>query len=298
MTVAEAQEYCVKLTKNSGSNFYYSFLFLPRERRQAMYTVYAFCKEVDSAVDDPSEGVDPLQQLTQWRSEISQAYDGTPTHPVTISLGEQARRWQIPQEYFEELISGMEMDLTITRYATFHELYRYCYRVASVVGLICLKVFGTKSSLASDYAINLGMAFQLTNILRDLATDADRGRIYLPQEDFLRFNCSEDDLVKREYSPALLELLQFQCARAREYYEHARQAAAALPPEDRRALTVAEIMRAVYSRILDQIEGSGYKVFGPRVKLSPLYRLSLAAGTWLRLKFPLNNSGNSHPASS
>ena len=297
MTAAEAYAYCLKLTKNSKSNFYYSFLFLPRERRQAMYTVYAFCKEVDSAVDDPPTGVDPLTLLTHWRSELTQAYDGTPTHPVTISLGEQVRRWHIPQEYFEELLAGMEMDLTITRYATFHDLYRYCYRVASVVGLICLKVFGARSSLASDYAINLGLAFQLTNILRDVAIDADRGRIYLPQEDFLRFNCSEDALVKREYSPALMELLQFQCARAREHYTRASQAAAALPIEDRRALTVAEIMRAVYSRILDQIESSGYKVFGPRARLTPLHRLSLAAGTWLRSKFPLNNSENSHPAS-
>jgi len=282
MTLAEAQAYCTAVTKRSGSNFYYSFLFLPRARREAMDTIYAFCREVDSVVDDAPPGSDPHEQLRQWRAELAAAYHGIPTYPVTISLGKHARRLEIPQEYFEDLISGVEMDLTITRYRTFEDLYRYCYRVASVVGLICLKIFGTHSSHASDYAVNLGLAFQLTNILRDLATDADRGRIYLPQEDLARFGYREEELLRRTYSPAFIALMRFECARAREFYQKARQAVEALPAADRRALTVAEIMRGLYERILRRIEESDYRVFGPRISLTPPYRLAIAAGVWLR----------------
>ncbi len=282
MTASEAQAYCTKLTKSSGSNFYYSFLFLPRARREAMSTVYAFCREVDSAVDDPIAGSDPMDQLEHWRRELHAVYQGTPTHPVTISLAEHVRRCSIPQEYFVELIAGVEMDLTTKRYATFPELYRYCYRVASIVGLICLKIFDARSSLASDYAVNLGLAFQLTNILRDLATDADRGRIYLPQEDLARFGYPEENLLGRTYSSSFFDLMRFECVRAREFYQKAREAVDRMPADDRRALTVAEIMRGVYSRILDRIEASGYRVFGPRVSLAPSYRMAIAAGVWLR----------------
>ena len=282
MTPAEAQAYCTAVTKRSGSNFYYSFLFLPRPRREAMYTVYAFCREVDSAVDDAPPGSNPSEALARWRAELAAAYHGTPTYPVTISLAEHARRLEIPQEDFEDLIKGVEMDLTTTRYQTFKELYTYSYRVASVVGLICLRVFGTSSPDARDYAVNLGQAFQLTNILRDVAADADRGRVYIPLEDLTRFRCPEDDLLNRNPSPAFLELMRFECARAREYYDKARQTVAALPASDRRALTVAEIMRGVYSRILDRIEASNYQVFGPRITVAPAYRLAIAAGVWLR----------------
>jgi phytoene synthase len=282
MTLSEAQAYCAAVTKRSGSNFYYSFLFLPRRRRDAMYAIYAFCREVDSAVDDAAPGSDPHEQLQQWRRELAAAYHGTPTFPVTISLAEHARRLEIPQEYFEELIAGVEMDLTASRYKAFEDLYRYCYRVASVVGLICLNVFGTRSPLARDYAVNLGVAFQLTNILRDLGSDADRGRIYLPQEDLARFGYREEDLMARTYSSDFIELMRFESARARQFYEKARRAAEGLPLAERRALTAAEIMRSVYRRILDRIEASGYRVFGPRVSLAPSYRMAIAAGVWLR----------------
>lgn len=286
MTPAEAQAYCTAVTKRSGSNFYYSFLFLPRDRREAMYTVYAFCREVDSAVDDAPPGTDPSAAIRGWRAELAAAYRGTPTSPVTISLAEHARRLDIPQSYFEELIAGVEMDLTTRRYRTFEDLYPYCYRVASVVGLICLKVFGARSRLAADYAVNLGLAFQLTNILRDVGTDAAQGRIYLPQEDLARFGCREEDLIRQTYSREFAELMRFECARAREFYQKARQAADALPADDRRALTVAEIMRGVYARILGRIETSEYRVFGPRVSLAPSYRLAIAAGVWLRSRLP------------
>lgn len=284
MTLSEAQAYCRALTKRSGSNFYYSLLFLPRARREAMYAVYAFCRAVDSAVDDTGPETDPHEQLNRWRAELNAAYHGTPTSPVTISLAEHARRLQIPQEYFEELMAGVEMDLTTSRYPTFSELYPYCYRVASVVGLICLKVFGTRSPLATEYAVNLGIAFQLTNILRDLGVDGDRGRIYLPQEDLARFGYREEDLLRRTYSPSFIELMRFECARAREFYRKASSAAESLPISDRKALTVAEIMRGVYSRILGRIEESNYRVFGPRVSLPPSYRLTLAAAIWLKAR--------------
>jgi phytoene synthase len=285
MTLSEAQAYCTAVTKRSGSNFYYSFLFLPRDRRAAMDTVYAFCREVDSVVDDAPAGSDPREALQRWRRELAAVYDGSPTFPVAISLAEHARRLKIPRDYFEELLAGVEMDLTTTRYATFEELYRYCYRVASVVGLICLNVFGAKSPLAQDYAVNLGVAFQLTNILRDLGADADRGRIYLPQEDLARFGYREGDLLARTYSPQFFALMRYESGRTRQFYETAQSLSDQLPPGDRRALTVAEIMRGVYGRILDRIETSEYRVFGPRIGLAPPYRLAIAAWVWLRSFF-------------
>lgn len=286
MTSAEAQTYCETVTKRSGSNFAYSFLFLPPARRAAMYTIYAFCKEVDNAVDDPPPGSNPQEQLAWWRRELSAAYHGTPSSPVTISLAHHVRELTIPETYFEDLIAGVEMDLTIKRYPTFDALSLYCYRVASVVGLICLHVFGTRSPRAQDYAVHLGLAFQLTNILRDLRTDAEQGRIYLPQEDLARFGYSEHDLLTQTYSPAFTELMRYQCNRAREYYRKASHAAEQLPVEDRRALTVAEIMRGVYARILDRIERSDYRVYEARVGLAPPYRLAIATGIWLRSLLP------------
>ncbi len=284
MTLTEAQRYCTTVTKRSGSNFYYSFFFLPRERRDAMYTVYAFCREVDSAVDDPPPGSDPHDAVRRWRAELAAAYQGRPTHPVTISLAEHARRLQIPQQYFDELLSGVEMDLTTTRYKTFDDLYLYCYRVACVVGLTCLHVFGTRTKEAEAYAIHLGLAFQLTNILRDVGGDADQGRIYLPLEDLARFDYGEDALLTRTVSPQFKQLMRFECARARDYYAKAADILAALPPEDRKALLAADIMRGIYARILDRVEQSGYRVFGPRISLPPLHRLLIAAGIWLRAR--------------
>ncbi|MGQ0812475.1 MAG: presqualene diphosphate synthase HpnD [Nitrospiraceae bacterium] len=285
MTLSDAQAYCTTITKQSGSNFYYSFLFLPKLRREAMYSVYAFCKQVDGAVDEPPPGSDPQDQLRRWRGELAAAYRGSPDHPVTISLADHARRLSIPQEYFEELISGVEMDLTTSRYRTMEDLSRYCYRVASVVGLVCLHIFGATSPRARDYAINLGMAFQLTNILRDIGTDADRGRIYLPLEDLERFQYPEDELLARRYSPKFVGLMQWESGRAHDFYGKARAAFDALPPDERRALTVAEIMRGIYTRILSRIERTGFQVFGPRISLTPSHRLAIAANVWLRSRF-------------
>lgn len=285
MTPAEAQAYCTAFTKQSGSNFYYSFLFLPRTRRQAMYTVYAFCKQVDSAVDEPPAGSNPQEELRRWRTELDAAYHGHPTFPVTISLAEHVRRLSIPQAYFEELIKGVEMDLTMTRYKTFRDLSLYCYRVASVVGLICLHVFGITSARAQDYAVDLGMAFQLTNILRDLGTDAAQGRVYLPEEDMEKFGCSAEQLQRQQDSLQLRELIRFEAAKAHGYYDKAAAALQDLTAEDRRALTVAEIMRAVYFRILQHVERAEHLPFGPHVRISTTHRLIVAAGVWLHSRF-------------
>jgi phytoene synthase len=285
MTVAAAQAYCTNLTKLSGSNFYYSFAFLPKPKREAMYTVYAFCKAVDSAVDEPPPGSDPKEELRRWRAELDLVYAGEPTWPLMISLAHHARRLSIPKAYFEELIKGVEMDLATTRYGTFEELSLYCYRVASIVGLICLHIFGPTSAHAQDYAVDLGMAFQLTNILRDLATDAGQGRVYIPQEDLSRFGYSDAELLGRKESPHLYEMIRFEAQRARMYYAKAQAALVSLPSKDRRALTVAEIMRAVYSTILERIERPDHAVFGPRVRLSTSNRLAIAGGVWLRSKF-------------
>ncbi|TMQ29893.1 MAG: squalene synthase HpnD [Nitrospirae bacterium] len=271
LSVTTAQAYCTALTKKSGSNFYYSFLFLPRKRRAAMYTIYAFCKEIDNAVDEPPAGSNPQEELRRWRTELEAAYRGTPTFPVTISLANHVRQLSIPQAYFDELIKGVEMDLSI-----------YCYRVASVVGLICLHIFGPTSARAQDYAVDLGMAFQLTNILRDIGTDAAQGRIYLPQEDLKKFGCTDQAILQREESAELRKVLHSETARAHEYYAKAQAAFEALPAHDRRALTVSEIMRAIYFRILKKIEEPGHQIFGPRARLSTSHRLAVAAGVWLR----------------
>lgn len=285
MTSSDAQRYCTAYTKRSGSNFYYSFLFLPKARRDAMYTVYAFCKAVDSAVDEPPAGSHPQEELKRWRSELDEVYGGKPSSPIGVALAHHVQRLSIPKAYFDELVKGVEMDLCQNRYATFDELSLYCYRVASVVGLICLHIFGVTSARAQDYAVNLGMAFQLTNILRDLGTDAGQGRIYLPLEDLRACGYPEQALLQQTSSPELIAVMKRETARARDYYDRAQAALLSLPKKERRALTVAEIMRGVYSRILAKIEASDFQVFGPRVGLSTTHRLAIAVSIWLRTRF-------------
>lgn len=285
MSPIEAQTFCTTYTQKSGSNFYYSFLFLPQNRREAMYTIYAFCKMVDSAVDEPAPGSHPMEEVLKWRQEVTATYQGHPTQPVTISLAAHLQTFDIPESLLQELITGVEMDLTINRFTTFADLYQYCYRVASVVGLICLKIFETQSPAAEDYAVNLGLAFQLTNILRDLKGDAEQNRIYLPLEDLQRFGYSEEALLHQQESPALIDLIKFECERAHTYYQQAQDILHALPPSDRKSLVVAEIMRGVYSRILKQLEDQHYQVFGPRIRVAPMQRLGIAAHIWIRSFF-------------
>lgn len=248
-----------------------------------MHAVYAFCREVDSAVDDPAPDTDPRESLARWRADLAAIYGpdgprpGMVISPVMVCLSDHIRRLGIPREYFDEIINGVEMDLAVTRYATFQDLYTYCYRVASVVGLTCLKIFGANAPESKDYAVKLGLAFQLTNILRDIGPDGERGRIYVPQEDLVRFGYSEEALLARAYTPAFVSLMEFQCRRAQDYY---RAAETALPESDRRALLPAEIMRAIYHTILERIEAARYQVFSRRITLSPPRRLAIALRTW------------------
>jgi len=276
------------LTKASRSNFYYAFLFLPKPKREALYAVYAFCRVTDDLVDEASPvaaGADfaaastGLERLKCWRAELESSFHGEATHPVTQRLAEVIRDFRIPHSYFEELLNGVEMDLTKSRYATFAELQQYCYRVAGVIGLMCIEIFGYRQPATRAYAEHLGTAFQLTNILRDLPTDADRGRIYVPQEDLQRFGYSEQDLLERRITPVFSDLMRFEVERARQYYAAAR---ASLPEEDRRSMLAAEIMGAIYSRILRQIEARDYDVFSSRVHLSDALRLWLALACWAR----------------
>jgi phytoene synthase len=288
MTTQKAQEYCTALTKHSGSNFYYSFLFLPKERREAMYAVYAFCREVDSMVDDPLAGLDPRGRLASRRAELAAVYENgrcseraagdRATSPVIICLAKHIHRFSIPQVYFEDIISGVEMDLTVTRYQTFEDLATYCYRVASAVGLVCLRIFGTVRPESERYAINLGLAFQLTNILRDIKSDGARGRIYLPLEDLKRFQVTEQTILKGIYSSDFKRLMEFECKRARDYYGLAE---AALTGTDRPLLLPAEIMKAVYRRILERIEAAQYQVFRERISISSAHRMAIALRVWM-----------------
>ncbi len=279
------------LTKASRSNFSYAFLFLPKPKREALYAVYAFCRVTDDLVDEASTaeatphpgrlsgGTPSIERLKAWRTELDACFRDQATHPVTQRLSETIRAFHIPHGYFEELLNGVEMDLTKSRYATFVELQQYCYRVAGVVGLMCIEIFGYRRPATRLYAEQLGTAFQLTNILRDLGTDGEQGRIYLPQEDLERFGYSEVDLLGQRMTPTFFELMRFEVERARQFYAAAR---AALPAEDRRTMLAAEVMGAIYSRILDRIEASGYDVFSRRICLSDTHRLFLALGCWAR----------------
>jgi phytoene synthase len=268
-----------RVTKASGSNFYYAFLFLPKPKREAIYAVYAFCRLSDDLVDEVKAGGNPAAALTRWRQDLDTEFQGGAGHPVIAAVGQAARRFHIPKAYFQELLNGMEMDLTRTRYATFEELYSYCYRVASVVGLICIEIFGYRNPGTKTYAERLGIAFQLTNILRDLALDARRGRIYLPQDELKRFGYTEDELLAGRYNDAFVELMRFQCGRTRDCF---RAASAALPAEDTRSLLAAEIMRAIYYRLLLKIERERYDVFKREIALGKSRKLFLASTLWLR----------------
>ena len=267
------------LVRKSRSSFYYSFLFLPRPKRDAIYAVYALCRAVDDVADDAGDMEAKAERLKGWREELDRCYAGRPTHPITRALRDCLSRYPIPKGYFEELIAGVEMDLTLTRYRTFADLTRYCYRVASVVGLICIEIFGYRREATKEYAINLGLALQLTNILRDLKTDGRRGRIYLPQEDLERFGYSEDDLLHCRYTPGFFPLMRFEADRARDYF---RRAAESLPSEDRKNMVAAEIMGRIYRETLEMIARKEFRVFEDRIALSRARKIRLALMTWAR----------------
>lgn len=272
-------DYCKDKAARSGSSFYYSFLFLPPERRQAIMALYAFCREVDDVVDECQDPAIAQAKLEWWRSEIHAIDQGTPTHPVTQALAEVRQRFRLPDEQLLEIIDGMQMDLQQARYADFKALSLYCYRVASVVGLLSAEIFGYQDRATLKYAHDLGMAFQLTNIIRDVGEDARRGRIYLPVDELARFKVPARELLDGQYSENFRALMQSQYERAQRYYE---QALAQLPAIDRAAQRPGLMMAAIYRTLLEEIARDGFQVLDRRTRLTPLRKLWIAWRTWRR----------------
>jgi phytoene synthase len=271
-------EYCEQKAAASGSSFYYSFLFLPPQRRRAITALYAFCREVDDVVDETTETQLAAAKLAWWRSEVANLYRGNPQHPVTKALAVHIGPYSISSERLGEIIDGMEMDLTQTRYLDWRALERYCYLVAGVVGLLAAGIFGYRDPRTLEYARDLGIAFQLTNIIRDVGEDARKNRIYLPIDELKRFNVPAADILNAKETPEFNALMKFQEGRARSYYE---RAIAALPSEDRRAQRPGLIMAAIYRALLEEIERDGFRVLSRRTSLTPLRKLWIAWRTWL-----------------
>ena len=269
------------------TNFYYSFLVLPPEKRRAIVAVWDFCRAVDDSVDEAGAGEPARVQVARWRRELEEVFGGgTPQTHQGLRLAPFVPAFKLPRSAFEALIEGVEMDLDSRRYESFADLYEYCIRVASAVGLICLEIFEYSDRRSRQYATNLGVALQLTNILRDVPEDLGRGRVYIPQADLRAHGCSEEDL-RREVaqaghgvrSPQVKAVLRQQADRARDYY---RKAAADLPAADVSRLVAAEIMGAIYRQLLGRIERADYDVFSRVMRIPRPQRAVIAAGTWAR----------------
>jgi phytoene synthase len=271
-------EYCQQKAAASGSSFYYSFLFLPRERRRAITALYAFCREVDDVVDETSDPQLAATKLAWWRAEVANLYAGKPQHPVTKALLPFIEKYSLARENLGEVIDGMEMDLNQSRYLDWPGLERYCHRVAGVVGLLAAGIFGYRDARTLEYARELGIAFQLTNIIRDVGEDARKNRIYLPMEDLKRFNVTAADILNSRETPDFKELLKFETDRAKGYY---RKAFGALPAEDRKPQRAGLIMAAIYRALLDEIERDGFRVLTQRISLTPLRKFWIAWKTWI-----------------
>ncbi|MBS0369788.1 MAG: presqualene diphosphate synthase HpnD [Proteobacteria bacterium] len=277
--MTDPHAYCQEKAASSGSSFYYSFMFLPPERRQAITALYAFCREVDDVVDECHDMQIAQAKLDWWRMQVAQVYDGAPEHPVGQALKDINKQFPLPREQLLEIIDGMQMDLQQTRYLDWKALQLYCYRVASVVGLLSAEIFGYNNHQTQKYAHDLGMAFQLTNIIRDVGEDARRGRIYLPIDELQRFNVPARQILDGQHSDNFRELMAFQTQRARQFYD---QAFALLPDEDRKTQRPGLVMAAIYRTLLDEIEADGFQVLDRRTSLTPLRKIWIAGRTWLR----------------
>jgi phytoene synthase len=263
------------------TSFYYSFLVLPPEQRRAIIAVWDFCRAVDDAVDEEeaSIGMAPRDGVTYWRSELARCFGAEqPVTPQGQRLKPFIAQFGLPRQAFEDVIDGVAMDLDHARYETFEELLEYCKRVASAVGMICIRIFRCQGPAAADYALYLGIALQLTNILRDVKADLERGRLYLPLDDLRDAGCTVEELARGEVTPAVRRLLEFECRRAHDFYA---RAVAARPADERRRLVAAEIMRAVYSETLSRIERRGYDVFSSRVRTPKPMQAFLALREWI-----------------
>jgi 15-cis-phytoene synthase len=266
-----------------ATSFYYSFLVLPAEQRRAIVAVWDFCRAVDDAVDEVPAGAGDRpagrEAVLFWRDELARCFDGRePATPEGRQLKPLVPRFDLPRAALEDVIDGVAMDLETNRYETFADLFEYCRRVASAVGLVCLRIFGCRTAAAVDYARNLGVALQLTNIIRDVKDDLARGRVYLPLTDLRACGCTIADLERGVVTAPVRELLAFECRRAREFYQ---RAVASRPPQDRRRLVAAEIMRVVYFHTLERIEQNDYDVFAGRVRVPRPRQAAIALKIWL-----------------
>jgi phytoene synthase len=272
-------EYCQQKTVQSGSSFYYSFLFLPPERRRAITALYAFCREVDDTVDEATDASLARIKLAWWRTEVSALYKGTPTHPVTQALKPHLDAYHLEEQHLQAIIDGMEMDLDQSRYLDYPGLRKYCWHVAGVVGILSASIFGFSNPQTLQYAEKLGLAFQLTNIIRDVGDDARRGRIYLPVNELQQFGVTAADLLNARHSDKFEALMKFQTERAQALYD---EALALLPKEDRRAQRPGLMMAAIYRTLLDEISRDNFHVLNQRISLTPLRKLWLAWKTYVR----------------
>ena len=271
-----------EIAKKSKSSFYYAFNLLPAEQRDAMNTVYAFCRETDDIVDEGS--VDDnlkYEKLRKWRIELEKSLYGHSDYQLINKLSRTIQKFKIPLEPFFDLLKGMEMDLQQKRYLTFNDLQTYCYHVASTVGLMCIEIFGYRHPSAKDFAINLGIALQLTNILRDVKKDAERGRIYLPKEDLERFNYNESDIFNNTYNENFQRMMKFQVERAREYFDAATNY---LNHEDKKAMFAARGMQHIYYRMLNKIVDADYDVYHKKIQISKVKKVGISLGVWAKYR--------------
>ena len=283
----DAYEACAQMTRDASTNFYYAFLTLPLEKRQAIYATYAFCRLCDDIVDEPGREGNRTAELAEVKLKLAAAYDGDETGPIWTALADSQRRFGIGKSHYAAVIDGCEMDLKQSRYANFEELIEYCKKVASAVGLVCIEVCGYEDENAVGSAIDLGIAMQLTNVIRDVAEDAANGRIYLPMDELDRFGYSEEDLLKNRVDDRFRELIKFQVDRARRYFESGNRL---FPMLDRRSRACPQAMAEVYMRILDKIEDANYDVMSSKISLSKRAKFALAARLWFRSRlsfFPI-----------
>ncbi|HVP28880.1 MAG TPA: presqualene diphosphate synthase HpnD [Myxococcota bacterium] len=276
--LAAAYEHCRDVVRRSGSSFAATFWMLPPERRRAIHAVYAFCRLADDIADDPDVRADRRLLIERWRGELEAAYLGKSQHPVGIALGDAVHRFRLPQWVFQELLRGVESDLSGAPIETVDELERYCFRVASTVGLLVVELLGYRNPRVRDYAEQLGIAVQMTNVLRDVGDDAASGRVYLPEEELVRFGVSRDEVLARRESASLRLLLSSFAERARLHYE---RAAELLPHEDRLRLRPAEAMGRIYRALLEELHRKGYPCLGPALRLSKPRRVAIAAKAFL-----------------
>ncbi len=269
-----------EISKKSKSSFYYAFNLLPNEKRDAMNTVYAFCRQTDDIIDEGNEPDElKYEKLHKWRVEFEKAFSGHSEYLLLNKLANTISKFNIPLDPFFDLLKGMEMDLQRKTYLTFDDLVLYCYRVASTVGLMCIEIFGYKNKSAKDFAVDLGIALQLTNILRDIKKDAKNGRVYLPQEDLKKFYYPESSIYSNSYNPDFVNLMQYEVERARSYFE---RATAELDLDDKPAMFAARAMQHIYYKLLKKITDADYDVYHNNIRVSNFEKIGISIGVWAK----------------